>query len=415
MSMCCHTQLAYLWDMNEKAANGHAANRVRVLAPALPASRATVQQLQDRVQDTARAQNQLAAIRAEALSELNRRQGAKRTEEVLRDKALLPPRRARQEVETAKELEELPRTREGLRNGQISYDNARMIAGANQRGEIDENELADLAKTQSPDKFAGTVRRHERQRSEDDGMSKLKHQRSRRFAKIKTSLDDGMTVLYGRFDPITGAAIESVLSRKMDELWRNEEAGNRPTPGQRMADALEILLTRQPGSKDGRSPVTRLLMIADYDVVAGHLKNAHLPDGTPIPGGRLRQLACDAEVLPAIFRGPSQPLDLGRARRRASLAQRNALLARDGKCVGCGAKAAWCQAHHITHWMDGGPTNLENLTLLCSRCHHKVHDDQWKVVKGPTGRFSLRPPPRRAGRPPRRGKSPRRYGARQRK
>ena len=380
--------------MNNPAVNGRAANRVRVLAPALPASQATVRQLQDRVQATVRAQNQLAAIRAEALSELNWRQGAERTEEVLRDKALLPSRRARQEMDTAKELEQLPKTREGLRKGDISHDNARIIAAANQRGNIDENELADLAKTQSPDKFAGTVRRHERQRSEDDGLSRLEHQQSRRFAKIRTDRHDGMTVLYGRFDPITGAAIESVLSQKMDELWREEDSGQRPTPGQRMADALHILLTGQQDSKSGRSVVTRLLMIADYDTVAGHLQNARLPDGTPIPAGKLRHLACDAEVLPAIFGGSSQPLDLGRARRRASITQRNALLARDGKCVGCGAKAAWCQAHHITHWMDGGPTNLDNLCLLCSRCHHKVHDDGWQVRKTSTGTYTLQHPPR---------------------
>ncbi len=53
-----------------------------------------------------------------------------------------------------------------------------------------------------------------------------------------------MSVLYGRFDPITGARITSVLSHKMDQLWQDEDPRNRATPGQRMADALETLLTR---------------------------------------------------------------------------------------------------------------------------------------------------------------------------
>ena len=234
----------------------------------------------------------------------------------------------------------------GLRDGEISYDNARIIAGASKRGEIDEKELGDAARTQAPDKFAATVRKHEQQRSQDDGMSKLEHQRSRRFAKIKTDLTDGMVVLYGRFDPITGARIETVLSRKMDELWRDEDPRNRVTPGQRMADALEILLTcPNQDEDDGRSQGTRLLLIAEYDAVTKQLRKARLADGTPIPVQKVRDLACDAEVLPAIFRGASQPLDLGRARRIASPAQRIALVARDRKCVGCGASAAWCQAH----------------------------------------------------------------------
>ena len=161
------------------------------------------------------------------MAELRRREGTELVETVLREDGLRSRRRARSEVETAAELSELPKTSEGLRKGEISYDNARIIAGASKRGEIDEIELGDAARTQSPDKFAATVRKHEQQRSQDDGMSKLEHQRSRRFAKIKTDLTDGMVVLYGRFDPITGARIETALSSKMDELWRDEDPRHR--------------------------------------------------------------------------------------------------------------------------------------------------------------------------------------------
>ena len=284
------------------------------------------------------------------------------------------------------------------------------------RGEIDETELGDAARTQSPDKFAGTVRKHEQQRSQDDGMGRLEHQRSRRFAKIKTDVDEGMVVLYGRFDPITGARIETVLSRKMDELWREEDPRNRATPGQRMADALELLLARPNGDENGRPRGARLLLIADYDAITGELRNGRLPDGTPIPTRKIRDLACDAEILPAIFRGASQPLDLGRARRIASPAQRITLVARDRKCIGCGASANWCQAHHIIPWAAEGKTDLDNMCLLCSRCHHKVHDDGWQVRRTAPGKYNLRPPPTQHGRPPRRrNPNRRRHRAKQRK
>ena len=222
---------------------------------------------------------------------------------MLREGGLRSRRRARSEIETAVELQGLPETSEGLRKGEISYDNARIIAGASKRGEIDEDELGDAARTQSPDKFAATVRKYEQQRSEDDGMARLEHQRSRRFAKIKTDVDDGMVILYGRFDPITGARIETVLSRKMDELWRDEDPRNWATPGQRMADAIQLILTRPEGENNGPSRRARLLLIADYDVITKELRNGRLPDGTPIPTRKIRDLACDAEILPAIFRG----------------------------------------------------------------------------------------------------------------
>ena len=387
--------------MNREDVNGTAAtNRARLLAPTLPVSQASSEQLRQRLKSTVRVQNQAAAIRAEILSELRRRKGAEVVETVLQKDGLLGRRKARSEVETAKELEGLPKTREGFQKGEISADNARIIAGANQRGEIDENELLDDARSQSPDKFAATVRKHEQQRAQDDGVSKLEHQRSRRFARIKTDLEDGMTVLYGRFDPVTGARVETAVSRMMKQLWHEEDPRNRATSGQRMADALAKFVTRQ--GKDGRSQDVRLLLIADYDTVSRELGNPRLSDGTPIPARTLRHLACDAQILPAVFAGSSIPLDLGRARRKASGAQRAALIARDKRCVGCGAKASWCQAHHIVHWADGGPTDLDNMCLLCSRCHHKVHDNGWTVHQSPQGRYSLRRPPNSLGRPPRR-------------
>ena len=391
--------LCILVNMKQAVQDRRIANTVRLQAPTLSLSEVSMEELIQRIRSAVRVGNQAAAILAAATSEVRRRAGSETAEAVLREDGLLGRRKARSEVETARELEELPRTREGFEKGEISADNARILAGANQRGTIDEEELLDDARTQSPDKFAGTVRKHEQQQSRDDGVSKLEHQRSRRFAKITTDRDDGMTVLYGRFDPITGARVETAVSRMMNELWHKEDSRDRATAGQRMADALAKLLTREG---NGRPQDVRLLVMADYDTVNRQLGNPRLENGTPIPAGTLRRLACDAQILPAIFTGPSIPLDLGRARRTASGSQRAALVARDKHCIGCGAKASWCQAHHIIHWQDGGLTDLDNMCLLCSRCHHKVHDQDWTVHKSPAGKYSLRRPSKHLGRPPRR-------------
>ncbi|MDE0132542.1 MAG: DUF222 domain-containing protein [bacterium] len=379
--------------MEKTASDRRVINEIGAVLPSLAVGDATLEQLRERLQSTFRVENQAAAVRAETLAELTRREGVHITEDNLRERGLRPRRKARSEVETAVELEELPKTSEGLRDGEIPYDNARILAKASQEGEIDESELVDKARTQSPDKFAGTVRKHQQERSEDDGMSRLEHQRSRRFAKIRTDNTDGMTVLYGRFDPITGALIETALSQKMDELWREEDPRARCSPGQRMADALAQLVTREDTGEDGKPPRgPRLLLIADYDAVSRELRNGRLGDGTPIPVQKIRDLACQSDILPAIFKGVSQPLDLGRSRRAASPAQRIALVARDKACVGCGATANWCQAHHIIPWAVQGNTDLDDMVLLCSRCHHKVHDDRWQVRRKPSGKYYLKPP-----------------------
>jgi HNH endonuclease len=48
-----------------------------------------------------------------------------------------------------------------------------------------------------------------------------------------------------------------------------------------------------------------------------------------------------------------------------------ALIAREGGCSfpGCDHPPQWCDRHHILDWIDGGPADLDNLTLLC-RYHH---------------------------------------------
>jgi hypothetical protein len=87
--------------------------------------------------------------------------------------------------------------------------------------------------------------------------------------------------------------------------------------------------------------------------------------------GRLRAAMA---VLPPVLGGaPSQPLDVGRASRVIQPTQRSALAVRDGGRVfpGCDRPLAWCEAHHLLHWLDGGSTDLANLAMLC-RAHHRA-------------------------------------------
>jgi hypothetical protein len=111
--------------------------------------------------------------------------------------------------------------------------------------------------------------------------------------------------------------------------------------------------------------------------------------------GRLRAALA---VLPPVLGGaPRQPLEVGRATRVVQPAQRSALAVRDGGCVfpSCDRPLAWCDAHHLWHWADGGPTDLANLALLCRAHHRAVHEGGWQLIHGPDGRFTATPPDRR--------------------
>jgi hypothetical protein len=96
---------------------------------------------------------------------------------------------------------------------------------------------------------------------------------------------------------------------------------------------------------------------------------------------QVRRIACDAKITPMVLDGDSLPLDVGRAKRTAPPGIRRALTYRDSGCAfpTCDRPPQWTDAHHVTHWVDGGPTELANMTLLCRRHHTLVHHSDWQV------------------------------------
>ena len=54
--------------------------------------------------------------------------------------------------------------------------------------------------------------------------------------------------------------------------------------------------------------------------------------------------------------------------------------------------ASWTSGHHLVHWIHGGPSDLQNLALLCYRHHWNVHEGGWQLVRTETGKFMTVPP-----------------------
>ena len=102
---------------------------------------------------------------------------------------------------------------------------------------------------------------------------------------------------------------------------------------------------------------------------------AELDHAGPGPPELVRQLACDASVMRVVMGPRSEPLDVGRRTPVVPVALRRAVIARDSHCrfPGCDRPQGWCDAHHVTHWAEGGRTALHNLLLLCRRHHGLVH------------------------------------------
>ncbi|MYI55827.1 MAG: DUF222 domain-containing protein [Acidimicrobiia bacterium] len=348
--------------------------------------------LEERLRLVGRCESRLAAVKAETVAALARRDGEARAADVLRNDVRQSRGSAKRQVKEAGRLAQVPKTAQALGEGVITPQHARLIAEAAEQAPpgapIDEQELLAAAVEQPADLFGATVRDHLNARDRGDLEARRRRQRSQRRLTWKRQ-PDGMFELFGRFDPLTGSRIETAITAAANRLWRTEDPDNRATPHQRLADALESLVTHG-GEATGGAQGVDLLVIADYDILAGRLANPRLVDGTPLSAQELLRLACDANILPAIFDQKSRPLWLGRGRRHATKHQRSVLAARDKGCVGCATSPNWTQAHHVWHWEHGGRTDIDNMCLLCSHCHTLVHTNAADITQGPDGGFTLR-------------------------
>jgi len=107
-----------------------------------------------------------------------------------------------------------------------------------------------------------------------------------------------------------------------------------------------------------------------------------LDGDVPLYAEVARRLACDGR-LEFVAEGPDGvALGVGRAQRTIPAWLMRQLRRRDGgRCrfPGCGRRR-WLEGHHIKWWWVGGRTDLDNLCLLCDRCHRLVHEFGWRIT-----------------------------------
>ncbi|GAA3149430.1 hypothetical protein GCM10010530_80880 [Kribbella aluminosa] len=195
-----------------------------------------------------------------------------------------------------------------------------------------------------------------------------------------------------------GVKFRGYLANENAELLRAiVHAGARPhktvdgehdprSRDKRQADALTTALTVAANAWDtapaGHGAKATITVTIDLDDLTSATADAtgQTVYGDALSAAAIRRLACDANVIPLVLGSTSEPLDVGRRERLVTKHTRHALNARDRGCVVCAAPPVMCDAHHLTSWLDGGPTALTNLVLLCRRHHVDLHAGRWHIT-----------------------------------
>jgi hypothetical protein len=329
-------------------------------------------------------------------------------------------READRRARRAEGLAELPTTAAALAAGEITAEHADTLLRAAEATSPHAVEASKLVR-HATDRPADLLSREARDwtRRTQSQTSLEAQQRRRRQARRSVIFDNeaGMTVSFSEFDPITGAKVRARIDELCNTLFTDDGgrdcADEVRTVEQRRCDAVAelILGTSHHHNRGGHDSAggshedsdvssrrrnrARPGAVRNQMLIIAHADGtAEIPGTGPIPATELAALACQSDLYGLVFSTDGQPLWHGTKVRLADDNQWRMLIARDKGCVICMARPAQCQAHHLIFAgpPHNGPTDVDNMALLCTHDHHLVHDLGYTLAHRPDGTWQLTPP-----------------------
>jgi hypothetical protein len=314
------------------------------------------------------------------------RQGAQSCAHWLGWRIGLGPGAAREYVRVARRLGELRHIDDALRRGQVSYAKVRAMT----RVATADNETRLLAMARSA--TGGALERICRGYRQAQALGSRAEATATRSVRQR-STEAGLVRIEAELLPDEAALVMAALREVRDRLREEQKLAPRvsaETPAASLAEALVAvaeasLATAEPKARPAGRRRELVVVLREERLAEGGWQ-AELADGSAIPGGTLRRLACDAAVTVVRSDADGSPLDVGRKRRTVPPALARALRLRDGGCrfPGC-THRAFVDAHHIRHWADGGATSLENTCLLCHFHHAALHEGGYRLERTAAG------------------------------
>src|SRR3989454_3171199 len=299
----------------------------------------------------------------------------------------LTPNAASDRLCVGKHLEAMPLVAEALGTGEIGYQATSVIC------HFRENLREDLRELCYEEQWIGhakeyTVKNlhwlaeHVRYMLDPDSFDHgIEEDYEKRFLSISES--SGMFHISGVLDREGGSALKAAI----ESLSKRIGTGDERTPKQRRADALVEVAhhAMNQGTLPRRNGVRPHVTV--HTTIEGVKRElgaaaSELQTGMPVSSKTVQRLACDG-TLSRVLKAESRVVDVGRATRAISPAQRRGLKASYRGCCGpgCGRPINWTTPHHIEFWSRGGPNDLPNLLPLCYYHHRLVHEGGWQVVK----------------------------------
>ncbi len=296
-------------------------------------------------------------------------------------------------VTVARSLRDLPATRRAFAEGRLSFDQVRTLC----RYVTPADEASEVrhAETVSVEQLRRIARRQERVADRE-----LQDAHHKRFFRYRWDGQERLLRFAGAIPDHEGAGLVTTLHRLALRVPPDEVYGTAKHTEQRYADALVEMASIAAAAEPDHDRATTVIHVAAEDLATGE-GSAELEAGPATSLEVARRMMCDGRSETVAENRDGLPIGVGRATRRIPGWLARQLRHRDGGCrfPHCG-RTRWVHAHHLVHWVDGGPTDLDNLALLCGYHHRLVHEHGWRISGDPNHELDWVMPNGRPHRPP---------------
>ena len=304
----------------------------------------------------------------------------------------MTPNAARERVRVATALRGLPLIAAAFGEGRLSYSKVRAVTRV--ANEFNEPDLADMALHATGAQLESICRGYRDSRSTVEAAAEafeLRNLTSRRNHDGTTSfsirvLDDAASLVNKKI----AAQVDRVAEEQGIEVDPSEEGA----PGvSAVTPEVSAVTPEVSAATPEVSAVTPGRWPDDIEAAKTLVQDLFQVtlDEHILPQPVAQRLCCDPRITPLIEDAARQPIGVGRTTRLINRRLRRALERRDAsQCQfpGC-PSSRHLHAHHIIHWANGGPTELDNLILVCHFHHHLVHEGGWTI--NPTTRGFIQP------------------------
>jgi hypothetical protein len=290
----------------------------------------------------------------------------------------LEAKTARSWVRISRSLAGLPLIRAAFRAGAVSFDELRVLCRYGTPA--NEAQLLGLSRETPVDQLAGAIRDllaiEARRPTAEKPASWL---------SMVWNEDDSFLRVWGEVHGVDGLMVETAIRRLASLAPVDPVGGVYRHPDVMNGEALVQMASESAAGDADHDRSTLVVHFNASDLASG--RAAGLVGGQAIDHQELLRLSCDSRLQLAIDDSSGFTVGVGRTSRKIPQWLRRLMDGRDGGCrfPSCG-RTRWTHAHHIIHWAEEGPTNLDNLITLCGFHHRLVHRRGWQIDGNPNGK-----------------------------